>query len=71
MTKRRLCPLAVAVGCLSRLDDWLMDRDLVGTVIFGQKILFYVAIYLLFHRYNGLFGVRSASGIPGLNLCTC
>ena len=68
MTKRRLCPLAVAVGCLSRLDDWLMDRDLVGTVIFGQKILFYVAIHLLFHRYDDLFGICNAVDSPGLNL---
>ena len=33
ITKRRQCTLAAAVGCLSRFDDWLMDRDLVSTPI--------------------------------------
>ena len=39
-----------------------------ATEIFGQKIVFLVAMYLLFHRYDGLFGVRDASDSPGLNL---
>ena len=30
ITKRRQCTLTAAVGCLSRLDDWLMDRNLVA-----------------------------------------
>ena len=38
------------------------------TATFGQKILFYVAIHLLFHRYDGLSGVCNASDSPGLNL---
>ena len=39
------------------------------TETFGQKILFYVAIHLLFHRYDGrLFGVCNASVNQGLNL---
>ena len=38
------------------------------TATFGQKILLYVAIHLLFHRYNGLVGVCYASDSPGLNL---
>ena len=38
------------------------------TEIFGQKIVFLVAMYLLFHRYDGLFGVCDASDSPGLNL---
>ena len=38
------------------------------TETFGQKILFYVAIHLLFHRYDGLSGVCNAGDGPGLNL---
>ena len=38
------------------------------TETFGQKVLFYVAIHLLFHRYDGLFGICNASDSPGLNL---
>ena len=38
------------------------------TATFGQRILFYVAIHLLFHRYDGLLGVCNASDSPGLNL---
>ena len=38
------------------------------TETFGQKILFYVVIYLLFRRYDGLLGACNASDSPGLNL---
>ena len=38
------------------------------TAIFGQKILFYVAIHLLFHCYGDLFGICNAVDSPGLNL---
>ena len=38
------------------------------TETFGQKMIFYVAIYLLFHRYDGLFGACNATDSPGLNL---
>ena len=38
------------------------------TATFGQKMLFYVAIHLLFHHYDGLTGVCNASDSPGLNL---
>ena len=38
------------------------------TETFGQKIVFLVAMYLLFHRYDGLFGVCDASDSPGLDL---
>ena len=38
------------------------------TATFGQKILFYVAIHLLFHWYDDLFGVCNAVDSPGLNL---
>ena len=31
------------------------------TATFGQRILFYVAIHLLFHRYDGLSGVCNSS----------
>ena len=38
------------------------------TEAFGQKIVILVAMYLLFHRYDGLFGVCDASDSLGLNL---
>ena len=41
------------------------ERD---TETFGQKILFYVAIHLPFHRYDGLFGFCNAGDSPDLNL---
>ena len=47
------------------MDPSCSARD---TATFGQKILFYVAIHLLFHRYDGLFGAYNATDSPGLNL---
>ena len=38
------------------------------TAMFGQKILFYVAIHLLFRCYGDLFGICNAVDSPGLNL---
>ena len=39
-----------------------------NTETFGQKIVFLVDMYLLFHCYDALFGVCDASDGPGLNL---